>query len=179
MTISHVPNFVMPGVSICHLFQLGRCVGYRWQEKWFSIHEVPVGGGIDTMDRWVLGIFATELLADFQNYLCLLQLFSKSLLTINRPHVPLKKSCGIHFILFHRTGTACWLDKKEVSPVVSCFLLSIYKVIGSFIVMISLCMFSVITFKVCWVETLFSFQGSSFGVVVYYISHTHALFKIY
>lgn len=63
------------------------------------------------MDRWVLGISATKLLADFQNYLCLLHLFSKSLLTINRPPVPLKKAMA--FISFHFTEQEQLIDQMK------------------------------------------------------------------
>lgn len=56
---------------------------------------------MDIMDRWVLRVSLPKLLVDFQNYLCILQLFSKSLLTINRSRVPLKKAMA--FISFHFT----------------------------------------------------------------------------
>lgn len=56
---------------------------------------------MDIMDRWVLRVSLAKLLVDFQNYLCILQLFSKSLLTINRSRVPLKKAMA--FISFHFT----------------------------------------------------------------------------
>lgn len=62
---------------------------------------MPAGGGIDIMDRWILRFSTSKLLADFQNYLCILWLFSKSLLSINRSPVPLKKAMA--FISFHFT----------------------------------------------------------------------------
>ena len=61
--------------------------------------EMPVGGGLDIMGRWILRVSTARLLTDFQNYLCILQLFSKSLLTIKRSSVPLKKAMA--FISFH------------------------------------------------------------------------------
>ena len=44
------------------------------------------------MGRWDLRVSMAKLLTDFQNYLCILQLFSKSLLTINRSPMLLKKA---------------------------------------------------------------------------------------
>ena len=113
--------------------------------------------------------------AGYQNYLCILRLFSKSPLAINGCPVLLKKA--MTFISFHFTEQeqACWLDEREVSPAIGCFLFSIYKVIGNFIVMISLFMFSDVTFKVYWVEIfIFPFKEISLGEL-FTVCHIHMI----
>lgn len=67
--------------------------------KMIPISEMPDGGGIDIMGRCILRVSAARLLTDFQNYLCTLQLFSKSLLTIKRSSVLFKNAMA--FISFH------------------------------------------------------------------------------
>lgn len=114
-------------------------------------------------------------LAGFQNYLCILRLFSKSPLTINGSPVPLKKAMTFISLHFTEREQACCLDEKEVSPAIGCFLFSIYKVIGIFIVMISSFMFSDTTFKVDWVETfIFPFKEISLGEL-FTLCHIHMI----
>lgn len=88
----------------CHCFKMWNFCS-NGQTHWpVMMRGEPISGRIDISKMWLLGASTSKLLADFQNYLCILWLFSKSLLTINRSLVPLKKAMA--FILLHFTESS-------------------------------------------------------------------------
>lgn len=147
-TIFHVPNLYhgnsyswhcqcrffkilfFPYRTMCWLMMTRKMISNKWEACCRRSRHEEVA----------LSTSTSKILAGFQNYLCVLQLFRKSLLTINRSPVRLWKAMA--FISFHFTEPEQLVAQmKWVSSAISCFLNYIYRVIGNFIVMITFCFF--------------------------------------